>query len=103
MTFLPIVERELRVSARKRSTFWLRVVFAIVGLVKGALDAVKLAVDVWKKLREPVKESSTSKVIVLFASPGRGEVIQINAQMSQEDVERSVGDLLGAPRTASPP
>src|SRR5437868_11638834 len=33
MTFLPIVERELRVSARKRSTFWLRVGFAIVGLV----------------------------------------------------------------------
>src|SRR5689334_1698681 len=35
MTFLPIVQRELRVSARKRSTFWLRVVAALIGLVIG--------------------------------------------------------------------
>ena len=28
MTFLPIAERELRVAARKRSTFWLRVAAA---------------------------------------------------------------------------
>ena len=33
MTFLPIVERELRVAARKRSTFWLRVVAALVALI----------------------------------------------------------------------
>jgi ABC-type transport system involved in multi-copper enzyme maturation permease subunit len=36
MTFLPIVERELRVVARKRSTFWLRVVAAAVALFIGA-------------------------------------------------------------------
>ena len=36
MTFLPIVERELRVAARKRSTFWLRVVAALVSLVIGS-------------------------------------------------------------------
>ena len=36
MTFLPIVERELRVAARKRSSFWLRVVAALVGVVIGA-------------------------------------------------------------------
>src|SRR6266850_6288389 len=35
MTFLPIVARELRVAARKRSTFWLRVVAALVGVVIG--------------------------------------------------------------------
>jgi hypothetical protein len=35
MTFLPVVERELRVSARKRSTFWLRVTAALVALVIG--------------------------------------------------------------------
>ena len=35
MTFLPIVERELRVAARKRGTFWLRVVAALVALVIG--------------------------------------------------------------------
>jgi len=35
MTFLPIVARELRVAARKRSTFWLRVVAALVSLVIG--------------------------------------------------------------------
>src|SRR5436190_2065033 len=33
MTFLPIVERELRVAARKRSTFWLRVAAALVALI----------------------------------------------------------------------
>jgi ABC-type transport system involved in multi-copper enzyme maturation permease subunit len=36
MSFLPIVERELRVAARKRSTFWLRVVAALVALIIGA-------------------------------------------------------------------
>jgi hypothetical protein len=36
MTFLPIVERELRVSARKRSTFWLRVAAGLFGIVVGA-------------------------------------------------------------------
>src|SRR5258706_6611952 len=33
MTFLPIVDRELRVAARKRSTFWVRVAAAMVALV----------------------------------------------------------------------
>ena len=36
MTFLPIVARELRVAARKRSTFWLRVVAALVAVVIGS-------------------------------------------------------------------
>jgi ABC-type transport system involved in multi-copper enzyme maturation permease subunit len=36
VVFLPIADRELRVSARKRSTFWVRVVGAIVALVVGA-------------------------------------------------------------------
>ena len=35
MTFLPIVDRELRVAARKRGTFWLRIVAALVALVIG--------------------------------------------------------------------
>ncbi len=33
MSFLPIVERELRVAARRRSTFWLRVVAVLVAVV----------------------------------------------------------------------
>lgn len=37
MTFLPIVDRELRVAARKRSTYWLRVVAVAVALVLGIL------------------------------------------------------------------
>ncbi len=35
MTFLPIVDRELRVAARKRNTFWLRVVAALIALIIG--------------------------------------------------------------------
>jgi ABC-type transport system involved in multi-copper enzyme maturation permease subunit len=35
MNWLPIVNRELRVAARKRSTFWLRVVAALTALVIG--------------------------------------------------------------------
>jgi hypothetical protein len=35
MTFLPIATRELRVASRKRSTFWVRVVAAIVAVVIG--------------------------------------------------------------------
>lgn len=31
MTFLPIVDRELRVAARRHATYWIRVVFAITG------------------------------------------------------------------------
>jgi hypothetical protein len=38
MTFLPIVDRELRLASRKRSTFWLRVVAALVAtFIGGAL------------------------------------------------------------------
>jgi ABC-type transport system involved in multi-copper enzyme maturation permease subunit len=37
VTFLPVVERELRVAARKRSTFWMRVVAAIVAVIIGGL------------------------------------------------------------------
>ncbi len=36
MTLLPIVDRELRVAARKRSTFWLRLVAALVALLIGS-------------------------------------------------------------------
>jgi ABC-type transport system involved in cytochrome c biogenesis permease component len=36
MIFLPIVERELRVAARKRSTVWFRVLAALVALMIGA-------------------------------------------------------------------
>src|SRR6185436_14351277 len=36
MTFLPIVGRELRVASRKRSTFWVRVVAALVALLIGS-------------------------------------------------------------------
>ncbi len=36
MTFLPIVVRELRVAARKRRTFWLRVVAALVAMIIGS-------------------------------------------------------------------
>ena len=35
MTFLPIVERELRVAARKPNTFWLRIIAALVALTIG--------------------------------------------------------------------
>lgn len=37
MTFLPVVERELRIAARKPSTFWLRVATAAVALGLGVL------------------------------------------------------------------
>ena len=36
MNFLPIVGRELRVAARKRSTFWLRVAAALTAIVIGS-------------------------------------------------------------------
>lgn len=36
MTFLPIVERELRVAGRKPSTFWMRVSAALVALLIGS-------------------------------------------------------------------
>ena len=35
MIFLPIVERELRVAARKRSTFWVRIIAAVVAILIG--------------------------------------------------------------------
>ena len=36
MTFLPVAERELRVAARKRSTFWVRMIAALVAFAIGA-------------------------------------------------------------------
>ncbi len=35
MTVLPVVARELRIAARKRSNFWLRVVAALTGVIGG--------------------------------------------------------------------
>jgi len=35
MTFLPVIERELRVASRKRGTFWMRVIAALVAVVIG--------------------------------------------------------------------
>ena len=35
MTFLPIVERELRVAARRHSTYWVRLVLALAAIVIG--------------------------------------------------------------------
>src|SRR5882762_112301 len=32
MTFLPIVDRELRLMARRRSTYWTRMVFALIAI-----------------------------------------------------------------------
>ena len=37
MTFLPIVGRELREAARRRSTYWIRLAAAVVALLTGAL------------------------------------------------------------------
>lgn len=36
MSFLPLVERELRVASRQRVTFWLRIIAALVALILGA-------------------------------------------------------------------
>ena len=36
MTFLPIVERELRVAARRRAIYWMRVVIALASIIIGA-------------------------------------------------------------------
>src|SRR6185503_20086640 len=36
MSVLPIVQRELRVAARKRSTFWLRIASAVTAVVLGS-------------------------------------------------------------------
>src|SRR5512138_3706132 len=33
MTFLPIIERELRVRARARGTYWTRLIMALIGLL----------------------------------------------------------------------
>jgi len=37
VTFLPVLERELRVAARKRSTFWFRVLAAIIAVIIGGM------------------------------------------------------------------
>ncbi len=37
MILLPVVERELRVAARRRSTYWFRTIPAILGLISGGI------------------------------------------------------------------
>ena len=36
MTVLPVVARELRIAARKRSNFWLRVAAVLAGMFLGS-------------------------------------------------------------------
>ena len=61
MTFLPIVERELRVAARKRSTFRVRVIAALVALLIGSAFLVLSRVG-------PLGSSTTSLGSGLFGA-----------------------------------
>jgi ABC-2 family transporter protein/Regulator of chromosome condensation (RCC1) repeat len=45
MTFLPIVERELRVTARRRNTYWMRTAVALGAIVIGAAIYVACWID----------------------------------------------------------
>src|ERR1041385_3110557 len=45
--FLPILERELRVGARKRSTFWLRIIAALVAFAIGTGFLILTRVGHW--------------------------------------------------------
>ena len=36
MNWMPIVNRELQVAARKRSTFWMRIVAALTAMIIGS-------------------------------------------------------------------
>jgi hypothetical protein len=45
MNCLPRVDRELRVAARKRSTFWLRVVAAVTGAATARVGSSTSSAD----------------------------------------------------------
>jgi len=87
MTFLPIVERELRVAARKRSTFWLRVVAALVAVLFGGGFLVIGLVAAWG-ITESVLAAALFTIVetgalVVVIVAGAGEIASYGERLQE--------------------
>src|SRR4029450_4653325 len=90
MTFLPIVGRELRVPARKRSTFWLRVTAAFIGLLVGAGCMILMAVAGVPRLGSALFGTLTWLCIIAALSAG---LFFTSDCLSEEKREGTLGFL----------
>src|SRR5580700_6012058 len=89
MTFLPVVERELRVAARRRGTYWGRFVAAVIGAALAAW--VLLAVeDTNEKIGADLFEV-VSTVVFLYATVA-GTLVTCDC-LSEEKREGTLGLL----------
>jgi hypothetical protein len=90
MTFLPIVGRELRVAARKRSTFWLRVTAALIGLLIGSGCMILMALAGVPRLGSALFGTLTWLSIIAALSAG---LFFTSDSLSEEKREGTLGFL----------
>jgi lactoylglutathione lyase len=110
--FFPIAERELRVAARKRSSFWVRIVAALVAVALGSgfltLFRYKLNCTHSLKLLQPMSNAPVSLGYVILyvnnvaASLGFYErAFGLTRRFFQDDHGKAYGELeTGAARLA---
>jgi ABC-type transport system involved in multi-copper enzyme maturation permease subunit len=89
MTFLPVVERELRVAARRRGTYWGRFVAAMIGSALAAW-VLLAAVDTNEKVGADLFEV-VSTVVFLYATVA-GTLVTCDC-LSEEKREGTLGLL----------
>ena len=80
MTFLPIVARELRTAARRRSTYWVRLAAALLVLIVG----------IWLYLLMPTDDPKDLSIF-LFGMLAFGAVLAIAARAQLSDIEPALG------------
>ena len=93
MIFLPIVERELRVTARKRSTSWLRVLAALIALLLGAAFLAMNAATGTNTLNFGRALFSSLTWLALATTLGAGLFLTSDA-LSEEKREGTLGFLV---------
>ena len=92
MTFLPIVERELRVAARKPGTFWVRVAAALVVTLIGSTMLFLFGFGGSPMGPPGAPIFSTLSQLSLFAAAAAGLFLTSNA-LSEEKREGTLGFL----------
>jgi ABC-type transport system involved in multi-copper enzyme maturation permease subunit len=90
MTFLPIVERELRVAARRHSTFWVRLLLALAAMVVGFVLFVARALAPPPSLAKEIFTGLGTLALIYCLASGR----RLTADcLSEEKREGTLGLL----------
>src|ERR1044071_9069218 len=92
MSALPVIERELRVQARRKSTVWVRVIAALIASLTAA-STLSWAQQVTRGLSQPGKSIFDTLSVLIFIFCLIEGVRQTADSLSQEKREGTIGLL----------